>query len=143
MQFPEQGYHCTRGNKGQLSAGRKHQLRKACANVLHAPILGDGRYALLRSPEQLWFQERLQELPAVPEDRPEEALSSMLQCNRHLQLHCFQVILVSFSIYLSITQYLGLNLFCIPAYLQGADCNIWANNDTQQTMCFLQMYKFV
>ena len=59
VQFPEQGYHCTRGNKGQLSAGRKHQLRKACANVLHAPILGDGRYALLRSPEQLWFQERL------------------------------------------------------------------------------------
>ena len=76
---------------GLLAAGRKHQLRKACANVLHAPILGDGRYALLRSPEQHWFQERLQALPALPEDRPEEALGSMLRCNRHLQLHCFQV----------------------------------------------------
>ncbi len=74
-----------------MCAGRKHQLRKACANVLRAPIVGDGRYALLRSPEQRWFQERLQELPAVPEDRPEEALGSMLRCNRHLQLHCFQV----------------------------------------------------
>ncbi|CAL5224831.1 g7583 [Coccomyxa viridis] len=75
----------------QPVTGRKHQLRKACANVLRAPIVGDGRYALLRSPEQRWFQERLQALPAVPEDRPEEALGSMLRCNRHLQLHCFQL----------------------------------------------------
>lgn len=80
-----------------VCAGRKHQLRKACANVLHAPILGDGRYALLRSPEQRWFQERLQELPAVSEDRPEDALGSMLRCNRHLQLHCFQVSLIRAS----------------------------------------------
>ena len=43
-----------------LVAGRKHQLRKACANVLQAPILGDGRYGLLRSPEQQWFQAQLQ-----------------------------------------------------------------------------------
>lgn len=43
-----------------LFAGRKHQLRKACANVLQAPILGDGRYGLLRSPEQQWFQAHLQ-----------------------------------------------------------------------------------
>jgi len=43
-----------------IFAGRKHQLRKACANVLQAPILGDGRYGLLRSPEQQWFQAQLQ-----------------------------------------------------------------------------------
>ena len=79
-------------------SGRKHQLRKACANVLRAPILGDGRYALLRSPEQRWFQERLQDLPAVPEDRSEKALGSMLRCNRHLQLHCFQVSLKRASV---------------------------------------------
>lgn len=36
-----------------------------------------------------------QELPVAPEDRPEEAMGRMLRCNRHLQLHCFQVAHVS------------------------------------------------
>lgn len=72
-------------------AGRKHQLRKACGRVLQAPVVGDGRYGQQRSAEQLWFNAQLDLLPREEADRPEEALGRMLQCNRHLQLHCFQV----------------------------------------------------
>lgn len=59
--------------------------------MLHSPILGDGRYALLRSADQQWFQARLTEAPAVPGERAEQTLGMALRCNRHLQLHCFQV----------------------------------------------------
>ena len=77
-----------------IFAGRKHQLRKACARVLQAPIIGDGLYGQTRSAQQLWFNDRLDQQPGQPGDRPEEALSRMLRCNRHLQLHCIQVALV-------------------------------------------------
>ena len=116
-------------------AGRKHQLRKACANVLRAPIVGDGRYALLRSPEQRWFQERLQELPAVPDDRPEEALGSMLRCNRHLQLHCFQVRLMCIS---DRWQAPLKRLICITAFPARCLLSVLALNGAQ---CMLLMYR--
>ena len=79
----------------RVSAGRKHQLRKACARVLQAPIIGDGLYGQTRSAQQLWFNDRFDQQPGQPGDRPEEALSRMLRCNRYLQLHCIQVALVN------------------------------------------------
>ena len=75
----------------RVPAGRKHQLRKACARVLQAPIIGDGLYGQTRSAQQLWFNDRLDQQPCQPDDRAEEALSRMLRCNRYLQLHCVQV----------------------------------------------------
>lgn len=58
------------GQLGCHFAGRKHQLRIHCANALSAPIVGDAKHGLTRSPEQ---RRLLKDLQALRQTEPQQA----------------------------------------------------------------------
>lgn len=79
----------------KCAAGRKHQLRQHCAEVLGAPVVGDGRYGRTRSPPQQRLQQLLRaaapHLPAHAAADDQAELDRLLRCHSHLLLHCCRV----------------------------------------------------